>query len=294
MNKNGTHTQTPNLSQWLGRQEIHKDSLTVFPANALAATLNQDSVFAQGDVLPALWHWLYFLPHAKQSELGPDGHAHRGGFLPPVSLPRRMWAGGDLHWHRPLRLGQDVKRISTIHGIEQKQGKSGELVFVKVLHEISDDEGVAMQEIHNIVYRSQASTGGASQGSGLVQAEYPAQFSRRLVPDSVLLFRYSALTFNGHRIHYDHRYTIEEEGYEGLIVHGPLVATLLAELLREHKPGATWLSFTFKALLPMIEGQPLRLCGRALDESRYELWAENDRGAMTMTASAVIQDLSSL
>ncbi|MBM3375701.1 MAG: acyl-CoA dehydrogenase [Betaproteobacteria bacterium] len=284
-----TPTQKPSLSQWLGRQESQNDSLTIFPANALAATLNLSPAFAQGDVLPALWHWLYFLPCAKQSELGRDGHAHRGGFLPPVSLPRRMWAGGDLRWHRPLRLGAEVRRVSSIQGIAQKQGKSGELVFVKVLHEISDDAGLAMQEVHDIVYRGHSSPAGSSASSSAIQLAGIPQFSRRLVPDSVLLFRYSALTFNGHRIHYDRRYTMEDEGYEGLVVHGPLVATLLAELLREQKPGATWLSFTFRALLPMIEGQPLKLCGRAIDESLYELWAENGQGAVTMTASAAIQ-----
>ena len=283
--------QSRSLNEWLGRQESHHDWLTIFPANALSATLDHDQHFAEGDALPALWHWLYFLPHAKQSELGTDGHAHRGGFLPPVSLPRRMWAGGDLRWHRPLRLGTAVRRVSSIQSIEQKQGKSGELVFVKVLHEISDDVGVAMQEVHDIVYRGHSSPGRSNASSSRIQPAESPQFSRALVPDSVLLFRYSALTFNGHRIHYDRRYTMEDEGYEGLIVHGPLVATLLAELLREQKPSATWLSFTFKALLPMIEGQPLKLCGRAIDASRYELWAENGQGAVTMTASAVIQTM---
>ncbi len=288
-----SNPQTPptlaSLNDWLSRQESLNDQLTLFPANALAAALDHDQRFAEGDTLPALWHWLYFLPCAKQSELGSDGHAHRGGFLPPVSLPRRMWAGGDLRWHRPLQLGSKVRRLSSIQSIEQKQGKSGELVFVKVLHEISDGAGVAMQEVHDIVYRGHSSPGRSVKSSSNSQPVEPPEFSRRLVPDSILLFRYSALTFNGHRIHYDRRYTMEDEGYEGLIVHGPLVATLLAELLRAHRPGGTWLTFTFKALLPMIEGHALGLYGRAIGEGHYELWAENAHGAMTMTASAVIE-----
>ena len=289
MSKPQTHPPMAILNEWLGRQESHNDQLTLFPANALAAALDHDQRFAEGDALPALWHWLYFLSYAKQSELGSDGHAHRGGFLPPVSLPRRMWAGGDLRWHRPLQLGTKVRRLSSIQSIEQKQGKSGELVFVKVLHEISDAAGVAMQEVHDIVYRGHSLPGNLGKSSSDSQPLEPSEFSRSLVPDSVLLFRYSALTFNGHRIHYDRRYTMEDEGYAGLIVHGPLVATLLAELLREHRPDAKWLSFRFKALLPMIEGEPLKLCGKASGEGHYELWAENAHGSVTMTASASIE-----
>ena len=282
-------TQFKSLHDWLGRQEHHSDCLTIFPANALASSLNDEHSFAEGDALPALWHWLYFLTAAKQSELGQDGHPHRGGFLPPVSLPRRMWAGGDLQWHRPLKLGGSLRRVSTIQSIEQKQGKTGELVFVKVLHEIFDAMGLAMKEVHDIVYRDHPNQQGQGQATSRANnvADQSHDFSKEIIPDSVLLFRYSALTFNGHRIHYDRQYATEQEGYPGLIVHGPLVATLLAELLRKQKPRARWLSFRFKALAPMIDNQVLRLCGKAINATTYELWAENDQGSMNMTAQAV-------
>ncbi|MGA1478158.1 MAG: FAS1-like dehydratase domain-containing protein, partial [Burkholderiaceae bacterium] len=272
------------------RQEHHDDCLSVFPANALASSLNDGNAFVEGDALPALWHWLYFLSAAKQSELGQDGHPHRGGFLPPVSLPRRMWAGGDLQWHRPLKMGENLRRVSTIQSIEQKQGKTGELVFVKVLHEIFDAMGLAMQEVHDIVYRDHSRQQGPVPFKVNDTADHSHEFSQEIIPDSVLLFRYSALTFNGHRIHYDRQYATEQEGYPGLIVHGPLVATLLAELLRKQKPKARWLSFRFKALVPMIDNQVLRLYGRAIDATTYALWAENDQGSMTMSAQAVIDE----
>ncbi|MFZ9082423.1 MAG: FAS1-like dehydratase domain-containing protein, partial [Burkholderiaceae bacterium] len=235
-------------------------------------------------------HWLYFLSAAKQSELGQDGHPQRGGFLPPVALPRRMWAGGNLQWHRPLKLGENLRRVSTIQSIEQKQGKTGELVFVKVLHEIFDAMGLAMQEVHDIVYRDHSRQQGPVPFKVNDTADHSHEFSQEIIPDSVLLFRYSALTFNGHRIHYDRQYATEQEGYPGLIVHGPLVATLLAELLRKQKPKARWLSFRFKALAPMIDNQVLRLYGRAIDATTYALWAENDQGSMTMSAQAVIDE----
>ena len=283
-------TQLKSLHDWIGRQEHHDDCLSVFPANALASSLNDESPFIEGDALPALWHWLYFLSAAKQSELGQDGHPQRGGFLPPVALPRRMWAGGNLQWHRPLKLGENLRRVSTIQSIEQKQGKTGELVFVKVLHEIFDAMGLAMQEVHDIVYRDHSRQQGPVPFKVNDMADHSHDFSQEIIPDSVLLFRYSALTFNGHRIHYDRQYATEQEGYPGLIVHGPLVATLLAELLRKQKPKARWLSFRFKALAPMIDNQVLRLYGRAIDATTYALWAENDQGSMTMSAQAVIDE----
>ncbi|MGA0101133.1 MAG: FAS1-like dehydratase domain-containing protein [Burkholderiaceae bacterium] len=290
MTTSNSPTQLKSLHDWLGRQEHHDDCLSVFPANALASSLNDGNAFVEGDALPALWHWLYFLSAAKQSELGQDGHPQRGGFLPPVALPRRMWAGGQLHWHRPLKLGENLRRVSTIQSIEQKQGKTGELVFVKVLHEIFDAMGLAMQEVHDIVYRDHSRQQGPVPFKVNDTADHSHEFSQEIIPDSVLLFRYSALTFNGHRIHYDRQYATEQEGYPGLIVHGPLVATLLAELLRKQKPKARWLSFRFKALAPMIDNQVLRLCGRAIDETTYGLWAENDQGSMTMSAQAVIDE----
>jgi 3-methylfumaryl-CoA hydratase len=187
--------------------------------------------------LPELWHWLYFLPHARQSEIGPDGHPKRGGFLPPVPLPRRMWAGGRLEWIKPLVVGDAIERTSTIQSVTHKSGRTGDLIFVLVRHEISNAAGIALTEEHDIVYRDAP----APDDKPVTPTAAPsdATWTKTIHPDDVLLFRYSALTFNGHRIHYDRRYVTEVEGYPGLIVHGPLIATLLVDLVRQSIPGAT-------------------------------------------------------
>ncbi|HEY2561570.1 MAG TPA: MaoC family dehydratase N-terminal domain-containing protein, partial [Caldimonas sp.] len=211
------------LTAWLGRTEQRIDTISAAPLAGLSATLDRDDPApANGTAVPPLWHWLYFLPAQRQSELGPDGHPRRGGFLPPVALPRRMWAGGRLRFERPLRVGEVATRDSRIADIATKDARSGPLVFVTVHHEISTPHGVALREEHDIVYRGLPAPGAAPA----TPAEAPRDetFARTIVPDDVLLFRYSALTFNGHRIHYDRRYVTEVEGYPGLIVHGPLIA----------------------------------------------------------------------
>ena len=178
-----------------------------------------------------LRHWLYFLPLYRRSEVGPDGHALRGGFLPPVPLPRRMWAGGRLEFRRPVRVGDAIERTSTIVKVDAKEGRTGALVFVLVRHEIGAAGEVAIVEEHDIVYREAPRAGEPPPAKKAAPAN--PDWRRDVVPDDVLLFRYSALTFNGHRIHYDRRYVTEVEGYPGLIVHGPLIATLLADLARD-------------------------------------------------------------
>lgn len=223
------NTLLAHLQTWQGQSETLSDTLTAMPVAALAATLDRDDPApAAGTDLPPLWHWLYFLPHARQSEIGPDGHPKRGGFLPPVPLPRRMWAGGRLRWEatNPLRVGQEVQRTSTIQSIKHKSGRSGELLFVLVQHQLRNAQGLALTEEHDIVYRSAAQPGEAAPAPQKPPLDGQAAWSRTIVPDDVLLFRYSALTFNGHRIHYDRKYVTEVEGYPGLIVHGPLIATL--------------------------------------------------------------------
>ena len=244
------------LQGWQGRSETLDDDITMAPVRALSATLDRDDPSPKpGTRLPELWHWLYFLPHHRQSEIGEDGHARRGGFLPPVPLPRRMWAGGRLTWEagNPLRVGDAVRRVSTIASVKHKTGRTGELVFVLVRHELHNTRGLALTEEHDIVYRAAAAPGEIAPPP--TPAPQDAAFSREIVPDDVLLFRYSALTFNGHRIHYDRRYVTEVEGYPGLIVHGPLIATLLVDLLRREKPEATlsrfdgWLTMQATATL---------------------------------------------
>src|SRR5215831_3520021 len=201
-----TVAQRDSLQQWVGRTETQSDTIEPRPVTLLSATLDRDdSPPNAGDTLPPLWHWLYFLPVYRHSEAGPDGHARRGGFLPPVPLPRRMWAGSRLEWTRPLRIGDTVTRVSRVVSITNKRGASGDLVFVVVRHELSTGAGPALAEEHDIVYRDLA----PDQTGGATRATEEARWTRRIVPDAVLLFRYSALTFNSHRIHYDRPYTTE-------------------------------------------------------------------------------------
>ncbi len=277
---------TASYDDWLGRSAVVEDRVTVAPVRALAATLDRDDPEPrEGDALPPLWHWLYFLPSDRQSALGDDGHARRGGFLPPVPLPRRMWAGGRFVFLHPLRIGEAITRTSRVADISRKDGRSGPLVFVRVEHEIASADGVALREEHDIVYRDALRPGDVPRPAALAPTDEP--FARTIVPDAVLLFRYSALTFNGHRIHYDRSYVREVEGYPGLVVHGPLIATLLVDLLRRERPGAELASFSFKALQPLFDTQPFTLCGRMSEGSAgAELWARDPHGVLAMQATA--------
>ncbi|HEY3643041.1 MAG TPA: MaoC family dehydratase N-terminal domain-containing protein [Xanthobacteraceae bacterium] len=271
------------LRTWIGRTEAIEDTVTKLPVAAMSATLDRDDPPPlPGDPLPPLWHWLYFLPLHRQSELGPDGHAKRGGFLPPVPLPRRMWAGGRFEFHRPLRVGEAIRRNSTIAEVSQRHGHTGPLVFVLVRHEIAGEDGLALIEEHDIVYREAPAPNEAAP----VPRPAPAQaaWRRDIVPDDVLLFRYSALTFNGHRIHYDRRYVTEVEGYPGLIVHGPLIATLLADLLRRNV-AAAMTRFSFRAVRPLFDIAPFAVCGVPEGEAA-KVWAQDAEGFLAMQADA--------
>jgi 3-methylfumaryl-CoA hydratase len=281
--------QMNQLREWIGRTELQSDQITPVPIAALAATLDRNDPFPRaGDVLPPLWHWLYFLPLHRQSEIGADGHARRGAFLPPVPLPRRMWAGSRLQFYRPLRVGENVTRVSRIVDVSQKDGRSGSLVFVQVRHEISDSQGVALTDEHDIVYRDLPAPG---EGQ-IMPKQAPADhaWTQEVRGDEALLFRYSALTFNGHRIHYDRRYVTEAEGYPGLVVHGPLIATLLLELLRTYLPQALIERFSFRALKPLFDTAPFAVCGRVEnDREQVSLWAKDADGGLAMEATAIIR-----
>jgi 3-methylfumaryl-CoA hydratase len=274
------------LRGWEGRSERLDDELTAAPVRSLSATLDRDDPDpGDGTELPPLWHWLYFLPRHRQSELGEDGHAKLGGFLPPVPLPRRMWAGGRLQWHAPLHVGDRIERTSRIASVTHKAGRTGDLVFVRVKHEVRNDRGVALTEEHDIVYRAPPRPGDPAPPPQA--APTPAEWTRELTPDDVLLFRYSALTFNGHRIHYDRKYVTEVEGYPGLVVHGPLIATLLVDLVRRQRPDARLETFSFKAMRPTFDGHPMRVNGNPSADGRgVQLWAQDHEGWLTMQAEA--------
>jgi len=276
------------LKTWIGRSEVLHDIAQPTPVAALTATLDHPPMALQaGRALPPLWHWLYFLPMARQSEIGPDGHPRRGGFLPPVPLPRRMWAGGRLEFRHPLRVGDEITRVSRIKSVDAKAGRSGTLVFVTVRHEVSNALGLALSEEHDIVYRDAPQPGAATPAPQ--PAPDDASFSREIVPDPVLLFRYSALTFNGHRIHYDRPYVTDVEGYPGLIVHGPLIATLLVDLLRRERPQATLTRFAFTAVRPIFDIHRFSVCGRADGAHDLRLWARDHEGFLAMRVHVLIR-----
>ncbi|HOZ94905.1 MAG TPA: MaoC family dehydratase N-terminal domain-containing protein [Ottowia sp.] len=283
-------TTVAHLQQWCGRGETWHDQLHAAPLRGLSATLDRDDPSpAPGSALPPLGHWLYFLPTARQSELGADGHPRRGGFLPPVPLPRRMWAGGRLAWQadNPLCVGQQVERRSTIRSVTHKAGRTGELVFVLVEHQIHNAHGLALTEAHDIVYRSAPQPDDPVPPPQTPPLAGQQAWSRTIVPDDVLLFRYSALTFNGHRIHYDRRYATEVEGYPGLIVHGPLIATLLLDLLRRERPRSQVARFEFRAVRPTFDLHPFSVHGAPSAEGHcVRLWAQDHEGFLTMQASA--------
>jgi len=269
------------LREWVGKFRIDRDVLSSRHARLMAATIGMSqSDLVAGGRLPPLWHWLYFLNGEPPSALGRDGHAARGGFLPPVPLSNRMWAGGRLEFSAQLPLDAEVEKRSTIAAVEHKQGRSGELVFVTVLHELFHQGRVAVSEFHDIVYKE------PSKGAAVVAPPaLPApQESRRLRPDSTMLFRYSALTFNGHRIHYDADYCREVEGYSNLVIHGPLNATLLAGFA-EDVAGRPLKHFDYRGLRPALLGNELELHA-AQDGDRWIVWVTLPDGSISMRAEA--------
>lgn len=273
------------LRQWIGRTETRRDMVAATPVAAMSATLDRDDAKPEpGDGVPPLWHWMFFVSLTRHSDVAADGHTKLGGFLPPVPLPRRMFAGGRFEFDHPLRVGDGIERVSTVKDVSAKQGRSGQMVFVTVQHDINDAQGLAIREEHDIVYR-EAAKAGAPQPQPK-SAPTDEAFSRDINPDPVLLFRYSALTFNGHRIHYDRTYVTEVEGYPGLIVHGPLIATLLVDLLRRSLPDAQMKRFSFRAVRPLFDTHGFTVCGRPEADNRVALWARDHEGALAMQASA--------
>lgn len=274
------------FKEWVGKTANSQDDITAFPVKALAATLDyEEQPLARGDAIAPLWHWLYFLPVHRQSETGSDGHASRGGFLPPIPLPRRMWAGSRLEFHQPLRIGESARKVSTILDVNAKTGRSGALAFVTVEHKYYGQSGLAITEEHDIVYREAASPD--APAAEAVEARHDEEWIQEIVTDPVLLFRYSALTFNGHRIHYDKEYVTGVEHYPNLIVHGPLQATLLLELVRNNLPDATVTRFTFRGVRPAFVPQRLYVCGKRDEDGKsVALWIRHEDGALGMTATA--------
>ncbi len=268
--------------QWAGREQTLTDTIHPDRARAWQISLDEEGeALKAGDALPPLWHWLYFWTLAPASALGPDGHAARGGFLPPIELPRRMWAGSRVSFHRPLPLGAAATCHSKIADIRFKTGRSGHLAFVTVRHEVSTQGTLCIADEHDIVYREAAKPG--SKADSGEDAPLDATWTREIVPDPVLLFRYSALTFNGHRIHYDRPYATGVEGYPGLIVHGPLLATLMVELARAARPESAIAKFQFRALSPIFDTASFTVAGSLDDDGQgADLWIANPQGKLAM------------
>ena len=274
-------------ADWIGSSERLEEELALTPVQGLAATLDDtDSRFEIGDALPPLWHWLYFLPRVAQSALGPDGHPHRGGFLPPVELPRRMFAGARTEFPAPLRLGELAVREGTVLDVTEKQGKSGSLVFVTVRYQISQQNRICVEEQQDIVYREPVAPVAAPTHRNWPAAPQGA-WTQIVTPDPRLLFRFSALTFNAHRIHYDRPYATGEEGYPGLVVHGPLTAIQLMELVRRNAPRPV-ASFSFRGQAPLFDLAPYRLIGVPTSPGTIELEAQGPDGRVTMKATATL------
>ena len=277
---------------WLGKTESRTQLIGPDPARGLAALLDRpDTPLAPGSPLPPLWHWCYFLEMTPQSEIAADGHARKGGFLPPIELPRRMWAGSRFRFHHPLRIGDTATRRSRIESIAFKQGRSGQLAFIRVAHEYEDSAGLAFRESQDIVYRGALPAANSSSGE-IRPRTAPGRppdpdFTRASRADAVVLFRYSALTFNAHRIHYDRDYARGVEGYPGLLVHGPLLATLLLDELLRRRPRLAVTEYSFRALAPVFDTDVFQLCGRWLDgNGQAALWVAREDGALCVRGEA--------
>lgn len=282
---------TLNIEQfkpWINKSEQAQEELSLWPVHNMMAALdvNPSQWPTIGDDLPATAHWNYFVPRVVQSKIDVDGHPVRGDFLPPIPLPRRMWAGSRIQYHQPMKMGQTIQKTSTIKDIKIKEGKSGSLAFVTVKHEYQNSSGLALTEEQDLVYRDPPPSMTSIPERN--PAPTPAQWTQSVATSTPLLFRYSSVTFNAHKIHYDEPYAKEVEGYPGLVVHGQLIATFLLQSLQQAHPEKTLASFNFKAVSPLFCGETLQAQG-ALSPEGADLWACTDQGGLTMQANVTWQ-----
>jgi 3-methylfumaryl-CoA hydratase len=274
-------------ADWVGSTEEAEELIALAQVQAAAATLDDTTTeFAVGSPLPPLWQWFFFRPRVPQSRLGPDGHPQRAGFLTPVELPRRMFAGARMRFLRSLAIGKPAHRRSVVRDVSAKEGRTGRLVFVTVAHAIRQDGATCIEEEQDIVYREPGAPVDAPRPCELTPA--PAgSWTRMVLPDPTLLFRFSALTFNAHRIHYDRTYATTVEGYPGLVVQGPLTAVLLMELVRSHARRPVT-AFTFRSQAPLFDLAPFRLIGTPAGD-QVHLEAQGPDGSTTLAATADLE-----
>jgi len=271
------------LRQWIGRSTEREEVVAPTPFEGLAALLDYPSPPWPAGQLPPLGHWLAFLSTAPQSQLGADGHARLGAVLPPIPLPRRMWAGSRVEFVKPLRLLTPVCQTTTITDVALKSGGSGTFIRLTLRHEVFDADELAVREHQDLIYRPAADPARATSTAGAPPPTPASDYQRAVSPDPTLLFRFSALTYNAHRIHYDRDFARDVEGYPGLVVHGPLQAMLLLDLYRRHHPGAPIAHFTCRAQRPLFEGAAFTLKGRSVDGAAA-LWTEDADGYVCMEA----------
>jgi 3-methylfumaryl-CoA hydratase len=276
------------MDTWSPVREDAEDVVTPAVAAGVHGLFDgEDAPPGPGDLLPALWHWFAFLPRVRQRDIGRDGHPRLGAFMPPVMLERRMFAGARLSFAGQLRVGASLRRRSTVASVEEKKGRSGDLVFVTVAHEFSDPGAGRLTEEQDIVYRAATTEAAPSPPEEVAVPDTDWAWRWDLEIDPTLLFRFSALTYNAHRIHYDRDYAMSVEGYPGLVVHGPLQAVALAELCRRHDP-TPMATFAFRGVRPAFDEGPIRLRGRP-DGDHVELAAFDRHGQVTTQARAVLQ-----
>jgi 3-methylfumaryl-CoA hydratase len=276
------------LKAHVGRRETAVDVVTAAPANLLRLTFGRDEPeLGPGDALPPGWQCLYFLPRFAPDALRPDGSPLDTGVIPPMPLPRRMFAGERFRFHRPLRIGETIRRETELVDISVKTGGTGTLVFATVAQRIFAGSALAIEEERRTVFREEVRAGERNQAPRREPAPDDVAWRRRVTPDPVLLFRFSALTFNSHRIHYDRPWAMEREGYPGLVVHGPLTSTLLLDFARDHARGHAFATYETQARAPLLDTAAFELRGRPSTDGRsVELWAVTPEGTVAMSARA--------
>src|SRR5262245_36314569 len=276
------------LKKHIGQRQVATDVVAPGPANLLRLAFRRpEPELRSGDPLPPGWHGLYFLPRLAPDDLRPDGTAIGAGVVPSDVLPRRMFAGEALRFHRPLCIGDEVRRETELADVSIKNGATGTLVFATALSRYFTSEGLALEEERRTVFREEVKPGAKNQATRREEPPADAPWRRTVTPDPVLLFRFSALTFNSHRIHYDRAWAMEVEGYPGLVVHGPLTSTLLVDFARHQHPGRTFLTYATQARAPLFDNAPFELRGRpTADGKGAELWAVTPQGTIAMGATA--------
>jgi 3-methylfumaryl-CoA hydratase len=276
------------LKQHIGRKQVSTDVIHPGPANLLRLALGRpEPELREGDPLPPGWLLLYFLPRFSSADLRPDGSPRDPGVIPPVPLPRRMFAGEHVRFHRPLRIGEAVRRETELADISLKTGGTGTLVFATVTSRVFGPDGLAVEDARRTAFREEVKAGERNQAPRREPVPADVPWRRPITPDPVLLFRFSALTFNSHRIHYDRPWAMEVEGYPGLVVHGPLTTTLLVDFARDQHPGRRIVSYTTQARAPLFDTAPFELRGRPTAKG-CECWAVTPEGTMAMSAEMEI------